>query len=122
MAVQPFPDVVGKPYAEAIETLHRLGLVIGRPDGTYDPDTPLTRGEYAESLARVVGLHGPLGEGLRGLDFMVILRVIGELSLLYAMLPGVPVGQSVETPSDAAVSLNVNGELFSIVLKATRTA
>jgi hypothetical protein len=46
-----FRDVSG-PHAEAIGRLHAAGIVLGRPDGTYEPNATVSRAQMASFLAR----------------------------------------------------------------------
>ena len=52
-AVSPFPDVPdGRWSAEAVATMAKAGIVLGRPDGTFAPEAPITRAEFAAIAAR----------------------------------------------------------------------
>lgn len=43
-----FTDVTeGMWHNTAISTISRLGIVVGRSTGIYDPNAPITRGEFA---------------------------------------------------------------------------
>ena len=42
----------GQWFNHAISTLSSMGIVKGNPDGTFDPDTPITRAEFAAIAAR----------------------------------------------------------------------
>ena len=42
----------GKWFNHAISTLSSMGIVKGNPDGTFDPDAPITRAEFAAIAAR----------------------------------------------------------------------
>ena len=49
----PYPDVPSNAwYNNAISTLTNAGIIQGRPDGTFSPDEPITRDEYAVMFAR----------------------------------------------------------------------
>lgn len=50
----PFADTVGHPYAEAIEEIRLAGLTAGCGPAMFCPDRPLTRGEFAVMLARLL--------------------------------------------------------------------
>jgi hypothetical protein len=54
--VGPFTDTVGHPYAWAIEEIRLAGLTAGcqTEPAMYCPDRPLTRGEAAVMLARLL--------------------------------------------------------------------
>ena len=54
--VAPFTDTVGHPYAWAIEEIRLAGLTAGcqTEPAMYCPDRPLTRGEAAVMLARLL--------------------------------------------------------------------
>ena len=48
-----FADVSeGMWYNKSVATMAKLGIVKGRPAGTFDPDEPITRGEFAAICAR----------------------------------------------------------------------
>ena len=48
-----FPDVLpGLWYTEAVETLAGMGILNGRENGSFDPDTPITRAEFVAIAAR----------------------------------------------------------------------
>ena len=42
----------GQWFNHAISTLSSMGIVKGNPDGTFDPDAPITRAEFAAIAAR----------------------------------------------------------------------
>jgi len=44
----PFDDIADSPHTQDIAALHAAGLVDGRDDGTFGPDEPLTRGQFAK--------------------------------------------------------------------------
>ena len=46
----PFPDTVGHPYAEQIETLRQHGIVQGYDGGLYRPDALVNRAEFLKVL------------------------------------------------------------------------
>ena len=48
-----FPDVPDSHrYAHAINELARLGIVSGRSDGTFGPDEPVLRAQFAKMIVR----------------------------------------------------------------------
>ncbi len=52
-----FVDVrPGDWYAPAVEALSNAGIINGRADGTFGPDDPVTRAEFAVLLVRSLGL------------------------------------------------------------------
>ena len=52
-----FTDVAGDEYfALALDALSEMGVVEGRPDGSFGPDEPVTRGQLAALLSRALGL------------------------------------------------------------------
>lgn len=57
-----FGDDDGNVHETSIEKAYALGLTVGRADGVFAPDAPLTRDEAATFLMRVLDLLG--GEGL----------------------------------------------------------
>jgi hypothetical protein len=64
----PFIDVRSTDwYAEAVGALSDAGVINGRADGTFGPDDPVTRAEFAVLLVRSLGL-APTG-GHPFLDF-----------------------------------------------------
>jgi glucose/arabinose dehydrogenase len=54
-AASPYDDTAGSVHAETIGRLAGAGVVLGYGDGTYRPGAPVTRGELATMLARVLG-------------------------------------------------------------------
>ncbi len=51
-----FPDVPDThPYADVIEVMKRDGIFIGRPDGTFGPDTNINRAEITVIILRARG-------------------------------------------------------------------
>jgi hypothetical protein len=53
-----FVDVPqGHRFRQAIETLLGAGVLAGFPDNTFRPDDPVTRGQLATMLVRLLGLH-----------------------------------------------------------------
>lgn len=65
---EPFADVPPDHWAyNAVETMRRLGLMEGYPDGTFLGKRPVTRYELAQMIARMVqGLLRRIEEGTRG--------------------------------------------------------
>lgn len=50
----PYNDIAGDEwFAKAVEASTALGLVSGYPDGTFQPDKPITRAEFASALVRL---------------------------------------------------------------------
>lgn len=63
LAPGPFPDVAaGDPAAEAIAFCKRNGLMIGRGDGLFHPDEPVTRRELAVVVKRLRDLQSQPGQ------------------------------------------------------------
>jgi glucose/arabinose dehydrogenase len=54
-AASPYDDTDGSVHEETIARLAGAGVVLGYGDGTYRPGAPVTRGELATMLARVLG-------------------------------------------------------------------
>ncbi|MBC7339883.1 MAG: S-layer homology domain-containing protein [Firmicutes bacterium] len=52
-----FPDTAGHKQEAAIERIASLGLVKGYPDGTFKPDAPITRAEFAKVMVCALGLE-----------------------------------------------------------------
>lgn len=51
-----FPDVPGSsPYYAAVSKLSDLGVIAGRDNGLFDPDTEVTRAEFCAFLSRANG-------------------------------------------------------------------
>lgn len=61
LGVTPFRDVVSHWTEPFIQVLVTNGFLQGFPDGTFRPDAPLTRAEYAALLAKCFDLPRPLG-------------------------------------------------------------
>ncbi|MCJ7795778.1 MAG: S8 family serine peptidase, partial [Thermoleophilia bacterium] len=58
-----FPDVPSDhPYARAIGILLAQGIVSGFPSGTFGPDLPVTRAQFAKMVVLALGIH-PLDQG-----------------------------------------------------------
>ncbi len=93
-----FPDVVGHKYAAEIETLHGLGIVVGRDDGLYHPDDPMTRGEFAEAVARIAGLKGPIPASTVPGGGINIIAVLMQLMILYTQYQVLPPGGEIKSP------------------------
>jgi hypothetical protein len=57
--VGPFTDTAGHQYEAFIETIRLAGLTAGtgQNPNTFEPDRPLTRGEAAVFLARMLEQH-----------------------------------------------------------------
>ena len=51
-----FSDVGSSPYGRAIESLARAGIISGYPDGTFRPDAPVTRQQFAKMVVKSLGL------------------------------------------------------------------
>ena len=49
-------DVMGTKYEGAVEKLTYLGIIAGYPDGTYRPDRPVTRAEFAKIIVTALGI------------------------------------------------------------------
>jgi hypothetical protein len=49
-------DVVGTDCENAVARLGALGIIAGYPDGTYRPDQPVTRAEFAKIIVTALGV------------------------------------------------------------------
>jgi len=49
-------DVVGTDYEDAVVRLGALGIIAGFPDGTYKPDEPVTRAQFAKIIVTALGV------------------------------------------------------------------
>ncbi len=59
-----FTDVAeDSAYYEAVETLTKLGIIDGMPDGTYQPEKVVTRAEMAKLIATMQGLGNTAQSG-----------------------------------------------------------
>ncbi|KAB8331197.1 DUF1565 domain-containing protein [Scytonema tolypothrichoides VB-61278] len=58
-----FSDMAGHWAMAFVEALHKKNLMNGFPDGTFRPDAPITRAEYADIIARSFQL--PSGKKIR---------------------------------------------------------
>jgi hypothetical protein len=59
LATDRFPDVpTDYTHHDDINQIAAAGITIGFPDGTYQPEAPVTRGQMASFLARTAGLGG----------------------------------------------------------------
>lgn len=50
-----FPDVTDPKLAQAVELLHQLEVVHGKPDGTFDPQGTFTRAEFCKMALVILG-------------------------------------------------------------------
>jgi hypothetical protein len=53
-----FPDVTGPTHARAIDCVAWWGIAEGRADGTFGPDAPVTRGQLASFVVRMLEAVG----------------------------------------------------------------
>lgn len=49
-------DVEGTDYEDAVVRLGALGIIAGFPDGTYKPDEPVTRAQFAKIIVTALGV------------------------------------------------------------------
>lgn len=59
-------DLDGHPLREAVEAMMRVQVLAGYPDGSFRPDAPITRAEFAVLLDRAWWLPEAPGAGLAG--------------------------------------------------------
>lgn len=57
-----FTDAADITHWEAVSTLTKLGVLNGKPDGSFDPTSPVTRGEAAKLMVVLAGNPEPSGE------------------------------------------------------------
>jgi hypothetical protein len=55
-AAAPMEDVVGEDCEDAVARLVALGIIAGYPDGTFRPDRPVTRAEFAKIMVSALGI------------------------------------------------------------------
>jgi len=55
----PFNDIKGIETEEYITHLHDAGIVNGMPDGSFRPDSNITRAEFMVLLVKALKLQGP---------------------------------------------------------------
>lgn len=65
MAAAPLADVEGTDYEDAVTRLTALGIIGGYPDGTYKPEKPVTRAEFAKIIVTALGV-GQAAEYAKG--------------------------------------------------------
>jgi len=65
MAAAPLKDVEGTDYEDAVTRLTAFGIISGYPDGTYRPDEPVTREQFAKIVVEMLGL-GSAAEAAKG--------------------------------------------------------
>ncbi|MCL2828336.1 MAG: InlB B-repeat-containing protein [Oscillospiraceae bacterium] len=54
----PFPDVsLNQWFNNAVSTMANTGVFLGRPDGTFAPNSPITRGEFATAVSRFFDIN-----------------------------------------------------------------
>ncbi len=59
-----FPDVLSSAsYAEAVNALANRGIINGYEDGSFHPDSTITRAEVAAVIVRMLGLEGYAKQG-----------------------------------------------------------
>lgn len=56
-SVPVLSDIAGLSGQEQIQVCQSLGIVTGNPDGTYQPEKPLNRAEFAAMIVRTMGIH-----------------------------------------------------------------
>ena len=69
--LKTFSDIEGHENREAIESLASKGIIGGKGDGKFDPDSTMTRAEFTAIVTR--------GLGLSGKNNSVFTRVTAEL-------------------------------------------
>lgn len=52
---QSFPDVVGKPYERAVETLKAFGILMGKSEDNFDGESNITRAEMVTVVLKLKG-------------------------------------------------------------------
>lgn len=57
-----FTDAADITHWEAVSTLTKLGVLNGKPDGSFDPTSPVTRGEAAKLMVVLAGNPEPSGD------------------------------------------------------------
>ena len=57
MAFADYSDMAGESSAEAVDVLAGLGVISGYPDGTFRPDSIVTRAEMAKLIVAALGLE-----------------------------------------------------------------
>lgn len=57
-----FTDAADITHWEAVSTLTKLGVFNGKPDGSFDPTSPVTRGEAAKLMVVLAGNPEPSGD------------------------------------------------------------
>lgn len=53
---RPLKDIAGIEAEEYIRHLHSAGVIKGRPDGSFQPDSSITRAEFVTIIVRALGL------------------------------------------------------------------
>lgn len=61
--VSLFYDVIGHPNHAAIESLGKMGLVNGRPNGAFDPNATMIRAEFCALITRALDLTSTAERG-----------------------------------------------------------
>lgn len=80
---RPFSDVLSNSEVDTqIRAAQLMGLIRGRKNGGYDPDSWISREEAAVMLARIIHLYGPQMEN-RQPTFYSDAKKIGEWATLY---------------------------------------
>ncbi|HQD74889.1 MAG TPA: S-layer homology domain-containing protein, partial [Bacillota bacterium] len=56
-AAVEFPDIEGYEFEAEVRRLASLGVIAGYPDGTFRPEEPVTRAEFAKMIVVMLGLE-----------------------------------------------------------------
>jgi len=54
--MQRFTDIATSPYCDAIVEMSEKGIIDGYPDGTFRPNNPVTRAQFAKMIDLTLGL------------------------------------------------------------------
>jgi len=65
---RPFSDIKGTEQEEYIRHLHDAGIVNGKPGGIFDPDSTITRAEFASMIVKALNLKNTGSETKKFLD------------------------------------------------------
>lgn len=64
----PFSDIEGLEAEEYIRHLHDAGIINGLPDGTFSPESPISRAEFVVIMVKALGIEGKSEKTNRFID------------------------------------------------------
>jgi len=112
-----FPDTKGTNVDQAVTALVKAGIIHGRPDGTFDPNATVTRGEAATMFGRAAGLSpskkgGPFSDVGGAMGAMI--QATGQAGIFHGVGGGIfnPSAEFQDQHFDIAFNNGVSQGLF----------